>query len=72
MPFRYPKEGEKYPGQKNGRCLGCNWPIDPNGDCGCGWNHYTKLSAYNDHCHIFYPSELKKLSKDEEKNSNEK
>ena len=71
MPMRYPGPNDKYPGQKNGYCLGCGGQIDPNGDCFCGWNHFTKQSAYNDHCHIFYPSELKKQPKTEGKIPNE-
>jgi hypothetical protein len=53
MPIRYPGPNEKYPGKKDNRCLGCGWPIDSNGDCGCGWNHFTKRSSFNDHAHIF-------------------
>jgi hypothetical protein len=53
MPGKYPGPNDKYPGQENGYCLGCRWPITPDGDCNCGWNHRTKRSAFNEHAHIF-------------------
>jgi hypothetical protein len=32
----------KYPGKKDGHCLGCHSRIDDNGDCLCGFNHYEQ------------------------------
>ena len=74
MPGKYPGPNDIYPGKSSdGKyCRGCGWPITPDGDCNCGWNHHTKRSAENEHCHIFYPSELKKPPKDGEKNPNDK
>ena len=55
MPGKYPGPNDIYPGKSSdGKyCRGCGWPITPDGDCNCGWNHRTKRSAFNEHCHIF-------------------
>ena len=38
------KENHQYPGRTAGGkyCAGCQYPIDPNGFCNCGWNHKTQ------------------------------
>lgn len=55
MPGKYPGPNDTYPGKTADglRCKGCGWPITPDGDCNCGWNHRTQQSAFNEHAHIF-------------------
>ena len=74
MPGKYPGPNDIYPGKSSdGKyCRGCGWPITPDGDCNCGWNHRTKKSAWAEHCHIIFPDELDKPPKDGGGNSNEK
>jgi hypothetical protein len=52
------EEPPQYPGQNNGYCLACEYPITPDGICKCGWNHRTQQRVTH-HAQIIIPDELK-------------
>ncbi|MBD3359955.1 MAG: hypothetical protein GF365_04590 [Candidatus Buchananbacteria bacterium] len=43
------EKNNKYPGtMADGKyCANCQYPIDSNGFCNCGWNHFTQ-KRYDD------------------------